>query len=231
MKTKGETLKFCSYLRVSTKRQGASGLGLEAQREAVGAYVQRLGGTIAREYIEVESGTNKDRPKLKEALAFARRSKAVLLVARLDRLSRSVRFIAEVLESKVQFAAVDFPEANHLTLHILAAVAQYEAKLISVRTKGALKAAKARGTLLGTHNPNVPVLTQQAARKGAVRGAEANRFQAREAYSDLLPLVSDLREQGSSYRSIADALNADGHLTRNDARWSPTAVYRVLCRA
>ena len=230
--TKGETLKFCSYLRVSSKRQGASGLGLEAQREAVKAYVQRLGGTIAREYVEIESGANADRPKLKEALAFARRSKATLLVARLDRLSRSVAFIAKVLESKVHFAAVDFPEANHLTLHILAAVAEYERKLISVRTRDALRATKARGTRLGTHNPRVPILTQQAARKGAVKGAAANRIQAREAYSDLLrSRRAELRDQGSSFRAIADTLNADGHLTRNDALWSATAVYRVLCRA
>ncbi len=224
-------MKFCSYLRVSTKRQGISGLGLQAQREAVEAYVKRLGGTIAREYVEVESGANDERPKLLEALVFTRRSKGTLLVAKLDRLSRSVKFIATVLDSGVSFAAVNMPEANEVTLHIMAALAQYERKAISQRVKAALGVAKARGTRLGTHNPKVPVLSAQARSKGRKIGASVNRTKAVEIYSDLTPYLTELRDQGNSYRSIAETLNADGHLTRNDALWSATAVYRVLCRA
>ena len=141
--------KIVSYLRVSTARQGESGLGLDAQRAAVEAFCKRTSSTIAREFVEVESGRHDDRPKLAEALAFARRSKATLLVAKLDRLSRSVRFIASVMDSGVEFAAADMPDANRMLLHILAAIAEGEAKAISDRTKSALAAAKARGTNSG----------------------------------------------------------------------------------
>src|SRR5580704_19108778 len=130
--------KVVAYYRVSTARQGSSGLGLEGQRAAVEAHCARTGVTIAREFVEVESGRNDDRPKLAEALAFARRAKATLLVAKLDRLSRSVKFIATVLDSGADFAACDVPEANRLLLHVLAAVAENEAKAISDRTKAAL---------------------------------------------------------------------------------------------
>lgn len=134
--------KCVAYYRVSTERQGRSGLGLEGQRFGVEVYSARTGATITREFVEVESGRNDDRPKLAEALAFARRAKAMLLVAKLDRLSRSVKFIATILDSGVEFAAADLPEANRLLLHILAAVAENEARAISDRTKAALQAAK-----------------------------------------------------------------------------------------
>ena len=152
------TSKIVSYLRVSTVRQGESGLGLDAQRAAVEAFCKRTSSTIAREFVEVESGRHDDRPKLAEALAFARRTRATLLVAKLDRLSRSVRFIATVMDSGVEFAAADMPDANRMMLHLLAAIAEGEAKAISDRTKAALAAYKARGGRLGAHNLGLPVV-------------------------------------------------------------------------
>jgi DNA invertase Pin-like site-specific DNA recombinase len=223
--------KVVTYLRVSTERQGRSGLGLEGQRTAVADYVARTGANIVREFVEVESGRHDERPRLAEALAFARRSKATLLVAKLDRLSRSVRFIATVLDSGVEFAAADCPEANKLLLHVLAAVAEQEALAVSQRTKAALQAAKARGTRLGSHNPLVPPLTPEARRKGAQLGSEANRRLAVAAYADLADYIAELREQGLSLRAIAQRLNDDGHKTRSDCSWSATQVTYVLRRA
>jgi len=223
--------KVVAYLRVSTARQGRSGLGLEGQRSAVEAYVAQTSANIVREFVEVESGRHDERPRLAEALAFARRSKATLLVAKLDRLSRSVKFIATVLDSEVEFAAADVPDANRLLLHVLSAVAEAEAKAISDRTKAALQAAKARGTLLGSHNPAVPSLTPQARCKGAKLGAKANRRKAVEAYADLADYIAELRAQGLSLRAIAQRLNDDGHKTRSDCSWSATQVTYVLRRA
>jgi DNA invertase Pin-like site-specific DNA recombinase len=224
------TTKIVTYLRVSTVRQGRSGLGLEGQRAAVEAYCTGTGSQIVREFVEVESGRHDERPKLAQALAFARRAKATLLCAKLDRLSRSLRFITTVLDSGVEFAAADVPQANRLLLHILGAVAESEAKATSDRTKTALRAAKARGTRLGTHNPAVPLLTPDARRKGQALGSRANRQNAVEALSDLLPLVSKLRDEGCSLREIAAHLNEEGHSTRTDRAWTATQVLRCLRR-
>lgn len=223
--------KVTAYYRVSTIRQGASGLGLEAQRAAVEAYCRIHGCDIAREFTEVESGRNDSRPKLAEALAYARRSKSTLLVAKLDRLSRSVRFIATVLDSGVEFAAADVPSANRLLLHVLAAVAENEARAISERTRVALQAAKARGVRLGSRNAAVPVLSAEARRRGQLNSAEASRRSAVDAYSDLLPMVQEMRAAGASLQAIAQRLNVDGHETRTGAQWTATQVHRLLKRA
>jgi DNA invertase Pin-like site-specific DNA recombinase len=223
--------KIVAYYRVSTARQGRSGLGLEGQKAAVDAFVHRTSASIAREFLEIESGRLDDRPKLAEALAFARRAKATLLVAKLDRLSRSVRFIATVLDSGVEFAAADVPEANRLLLHVLAAVAENEARAISERTKAALQAAKARGVRLGANHPAVPALTAHARSKGQGIGSRANRQNAVDAYADLAPYIAELRSAGLSLRQIAARLNEDGHRTRTDAPWSQVHVRRVLARA
>lgn len=223
--------KVVAYYRVSTARQGSSGLGLEGQRAAVEAHCARIGATIAREFTEIESGRHDDRPKLAEALAYARRAKATLLVAKLDRLSRSVRFIATVLDSGADFAACDVPEANRLLLHVLAAVAENEARAISDRTKAALQAAKARGVQLGSHNRAVPALSPEARAEGAKLGAAANHRLAVEAYADLVPFVMTLRSQGLSLRAIAARLNEDGHSTRADKAWTAQQVRLVLKRA
>ena len=142
--------KFVAYYRVSTQKQGKSGLGLEAQRESVNSYLNGGKWSLVAEMVEIESGKkSSNRPKLAQALSLCRLHKAKLLVAKLDRLSGNVAFISALMESGVQFVAVDLPQANELTVHIMAAMAEYEAKAISARTKAALAAAKARGTVLG----------------------------------------------------------------------------------
>lgn len=168
---------------------------------------------------------------LAKALAHAKRAGAVLLVAKLDRLSRSVRFIATVLDAGVEFRACDVPDASRLLLHILSAVAKAEAAAISARTKSALKAAKERGTLLGGANPSSRNLTAAAAARGRARGQAANRQKALEEYSDVLPLVLELRDENKSLRAIAEALNASESTTRTGAPWSAVQVKRVLDRA
>src|SRR3954447_18385327 len=173
--------KYISYYRVSTARQGRIGLGLEAQKQAV---LNHLSGIFPlSEFTEVESGRRNDRPKLAEALAACRLHKAVLVIAKLDRLARNVAFVSHLMESGVEFQAVDFPEANRLTIHILAAVAEHEAKMISERTKIALAAAKARGTKLGPRNPN-PIKKTHVDR-GRARGHKVVQERARKRALDL----------------------------------------------
>ena len=145
--------KFVAYFRVSTDRQGKSGLGLEAQREAVLAYLDGGSWQLVGEFTEVESGKRSDRPQLAAALVACKKHKAKLVIAKLDRLSRNLAFIATLMDSGVEFVAVDNPHANKLTVHILAAVAQHEREMIAQRTKDALAAAKARGVKLG--NPRL----------------------------------------------------------------------------
>src|SRR5262249_26520925 len=151
---KGCIVEVIAYYRVSTKQQGQSGLGIEAQEAAVQSHAKQLGAKIKAIYTEVESGKLADRPELARALAHAKRSKATLVVAKLDRLARNVEFLANVMNSGCEFAAADMPAANRFMLHVMAAVAEHEAKAISDRTKAALAAAKARGTLLGSARPN-----------------------------------------------------------------------------
>src|SRR5580700_3661670 len=141
--------KYISYIRVSTQRQGVSGLGIEAQRQSVSEYLNGGRWTLIQELVEIESGKRSDRPKLAEALRLCRVHGATLIIAKLDRLARNVAFISNLMESGVEFVAVDLPQANSLTVHIMAAMAEHEAKMISARTKAALSAAKARGTQLG----------------------------------------------------------------------------------
>src|SRR5215471_9744339 len=152
--------KFVAYYRVSTARQGRSGLGLEAQQAAVRAHLNGGRWKLVAEITEIETGKRADRPKLAEALKLCRIHGATLIIAKLDRLARNVAFISALMESDVEFEAVDFPQANRLTIHIMAAVAEHEAKMISERTKVALAAAKARGTKLGgvhkNHKPFTP---------------------------------------------------------------------------
>ena len=136
---------FIAYYRVSTDKQGKSGLGLEAQRQAVVDFINGNGNKVIAEYTEVESGKRRDRPELAKALTDCRKHKAKLVIAKLDRLARNVHFISGLMESGVDFVAVDMPQANRLTVHILAAVAEHEREMISQRTKAALAVAKERG--------------------------------------------------------------------------------------
>lgn len=227
--TTTETKKYVAYYRVSTQRQGQSGLGLEAQREAVTRFVNGH-GVLAGEHTEIESGCKSDRPELSKAIAQATRSRAVLVIAKLDRLARNVAFISTLMESGVDFKACDNPHANRLTIHILAAVAEDEARRISERTKAALAAYKARGGLLGSKHPKCRSITPQASSLGQVRGAAENRKRAVAAYSDLIPVIEEMRDAGKSLRAISQQLNFSGHTTRTGKRWSQTQVRRVLRR-
>src|SRR3954470_682484 len=160
-------MRTVAYYRVSTDKQGRSGLGLDAQREAVRAFLDGKGWPPVAEFVEVESGKRKDRPKLTEAMAACRLYGATLVIAKLDRLARNVAFVSALMESGVEFVAADFPQANRLTIHILAAVAEHEAEMVSKRTKDALAAAKARGQRLGGFKGYKPSDADRKAAAGA----------------------------------------------------------------
>lgn len=225
-------MKIVSYIRVSTKRQGESGLGLEGQQAAVAQFSRERDAPAIAEYREVETGKRKDRPELAKALSHCRRSKATLVVAKLDRLARNVAFTSALMESGVDFVACDNPHANRLTIHILSAVAEAEAVAISERTTAALKAAKARGVLLGSARPGHWDGMEDRRRVGIERAAiaagKANARLAREAYADLYPILSEMRREGKPLRAIAEWLNQSGHTTRRDRPWNATQVLRVL---
>lgn len=220
--------KFISYLRVSTARQGASGLGLEAQREAVSRYLNGGSWTLVQEVMEIESGKRNDRPAIAEALRLCRLHKATLVIAKLDRLARNVHFISSLMKSGVDFVACDFPEANRLTVHILAAVAEHEAAMISARTKAALKAAKARGVTLGGQRGSVERMASMAA-KGTRESGIVRQQAATTRCFDLLPVIRTLQANGDkSLRRIAKGLNDAGLTTARGGSWRATQVSRVL---
>lgn len=215
------TRRAIAYFRVSTAEQERSGLGLDAQRRAVNTYAANVGVELIGQYEDIESGKRDDRPELQRAIAHAKRSKALLVIAKLDRLSRKVSFVSNLMEAGVQFVAVDNPSANELTIHILAAVAQAERKAIGERTRAALAAARARGTRLG--NPNLALARPLAARTVSERAAGFA--------SNTLPLIRELRSAGcATLQSIADALNARGVKTARSGCWTATAVRRILAR-
>lgn len=213
-------MRYIAYYRVSTDKQGRSGLGLDAQRAAVAAYIAGRGEMLA-EFTEIESGKKNDRPELAEALAQCRKQKARLIIAKLDRLARNVHFISGLMESGVDFVACDMPEANRLTLHILAAVAEHEREMISKRTKDALTAAKARGTRLGNPRPS------DSLQKGRAKIAEHL-----SAHLDTVrPIIIELRGQGQSSRAIAAELNRRGLPTARGKLWESAQVCNVLKQA
>lgn len=218
-------MQFVTYLRVSTDRQGKSGLGLEAQRKAVADHVAGK-GEIAAEFVEIESGKKNDRPQLARALAEAKRIGAVLLIAKLDRLARNVAFIANLLEAGVEIAAADMPEANRFLLHVMAAVAEHEARMISDRTRAALAAAKARGVALGWAIPARIEEQRQAAQKGAVRNAQ----KADQHAANILPIIRQIAARGASLRQIADELNDRGIKTARGGLWYAGTVRNVMAR-
>jgi DNA invertase Pin-like site-specific DNA recombinase len=214
--------KFIAYYRVSTDKQGKSGLGLEAQQKAVRDYLNGGAWELVADFVEVETGKRSDRPELQKALATSRRHKARLVIAKLDRLSRNLAFIATLMESDVEFLAVDNPHATRLTLHILAAVAEHEREMISERTKAALGAAKARGVRLG--NPRPPEALE--------RGRAVLRASAARRDGNVLPVIRELQAAGIvSHNAIANALSARGVRTARGREWSHVQVGMVLARA
>ena len=227
--------KLVAYIRVSTDKQGASGLGLEGQQAAIDAYARQSGGVVIATFMEVESGKLSDRPELAKALAHCRRTKATLIVAKLDRLSRNVAFLSRMMEAGVEFVCCDNPSANRLTIQILAAVAENEAKAISDRTKAALAAAKRRGIPLGSARPGHWEGREDRRLEGAKNGAKASLAvrsrAASEAYADLMPLVSELRTGGASFAAIAERLNGKGYTTSRGKPFTPMTVHRIIGRA
>ena len=218
--------RFVAYYRVSTDRQGRSGLGLEAQQEAVRSYLDGGSWQLVEEVVEVESGKRNDRPKLAEALKLCRLHGATLIIAKLDRLARNVAFVSNLMESGVDFVAVDFPQANRLTVHILAAVAEHEAAMISQRTRAALAAAKARGKRLGGDRGNITAVSGL----GNQASAAVRRQRADKRAGDLVPLIRSIQAGGASLRQVAAELTRRGITAARGGRWSAVQVKRVLER-
>jgi DNA invertase Pin-like site-specific DNA recombinase len=210
--------EFVAYYRVSTDRQGESGLGLEAQRNAVAGFIR--GTSLLSEFQEIESGKNHtNRPQLTAALAMCRTSRATLVIAKLDRLARDVHFISGLMRAGVDFVAVDMPQANKLTVHILAAVAEHEREAISQRTKAALQVAKARGTQLGNPRWQDSIERARAAR---------NPVSVPPA---IIAAIVERRAQGLPLRQIAAQLNDMGVRTPRGNRWHPETINNVLAYA
>lgn len=205
-------MKAISYIRVSTKSQGRSGLGLEAQRELIDRFLSSEDGELIQEYVECVSGAKNDRKILNEAILHAKRIGGVLVIAKLDRISRSVSFISSLLESGINFRIAEMPTATHFQIHIYAALAAEERRMISERTKAALKAARARGTVLGSYS--------------AVLSVE-NRQRATEFANHVKEEILSYRSKGFSYRKIADALNECGITSFEGKGWYPATVLRA----
>jgi DNA invertase Pin-like site-specific DNA recombinase len=219
--------RFVSYLRVSTARQGTSGLGLEALRAAVAEFLNGGDWTLVQEVLEVESGKRNDRPALATALKLCRKHRATLVIAKLDRLARNVAFISNLMESGVEFVAVDMPQANRFVVHILAAVAEQEAEAISKRTKAALAAAKARGTKLGGRRVSAERFAEIGAAARQVRSQKVSQVR-----SEILPTITAIKATGAiSLRAIAAELNTREIPTpRRLGEWSAVQVQRVMER-
>lgn len=212
--------RFVAYYRVSTDRQGQSGLGLEAQRTAV---AQHIGADeLVAEFTEVESGRKNDREQLALAMAAAKKAKAVLVIAKLDRLARNVHFISGLLESGVPFVCADMPEADRTFLQMSAVFAEWEARKISERTKAALQAAKARGVRLGSPAPT----------KGSEAGIERIQARADAFAARVQPIIVSIQAAGAAtLRDIAIALSARGIQTaRGNTDWKPAQVARLIAR-
>jgi len=219
MVPKPENMKVISYYRVSTQRQGKSGLGLSAQQKAVSDFIRLHGYSLSGEFIEVESGKRNSRPVLQEALEACKRDHAILLIAKLDRLGRNVAFISKLMESKVDFRAVDNPYAGKLIVHIMAAFAEYERDQISERTTAALRAAKRKGVELGNHGRYVL--------------SKANRLEATRFALSMRPVIDELRGKGfKTIRAIANELNRRKVPTfrKNKAHWHPSTVHQIIKR-
>jgi DNA invertase Pin-like site-specific DNA recombinase len=216
--------KIVTYLRVSTDVQGRSGLGLEAQRETLARFASAEGFDLAREFVEVETGKGADalerRPLLRQALDEARRLKCAIAVAKLDRLSRDVHFISGLMAQRVPFVVAELgADVDPFVLHLYAALAEKERAMISRRTKDALRAAKARGVVLGNPRLSEAREAAKASQRAAKAGHEAN----------VRPIIDEIKRSGAvTLRAIADALNARGVQTARGRRWHAQSVARVL---
>lgn len=215
--------QFIAYYRVSTQKQGRSGLGLEAQQAAVRNYLNGGEWSLLGEFVEIESGKDDDRPQLQEALKLARLTNSVLIVAKLDRLSRNLHFLTSLQRAGVRFICADNPSANELTINLLSVLAQHERQMISERTKAALAAAKVRGQVLGN-----PFLDQ--CRNTDLSRANIERSKQSQAFAhDLVGIIHSIKAGGiSSLSGVARELNRRGITTRRGNQWNPAGVSRIL---
>jgi len=212
-------MKYIAYYRVSTQRQGVSGLGLEAQQAAVMAFIGK--GDLIAEYTDVESGKNNTRPEVLKALQHCKNTNATLVIAKLDRLSRNMTFISTLMDSKARFVCADMPDATELTIHIFAAIAQHERKAISTRTKVALQALKDRGVKLGK--------PENMTDEGRKKGVETlkRKSQEKKDSSTASALARMLRENGATLKEIADRLNKTEATAPKGGKFTPTQVARM----
>lgn len=218
-----------AYYRVSTETQGINGLGMEAQRRAVASYAEMRGFPIVASYQEVESGRRdhlRNRPELVKAVGHARRSSALLVIARFDRLARNVYVTSQLLESDVEFVACDNPHANRMTIQIIAVMAEHEGRLISERTKAGLAAARARGVVF----PPGRGFTPEERRRGQLEAVRARIARTKERYADLVPIVHELRANGYSLLRVAARLNELGHHTQKGGAWTSSTIQAFLSR-
>lgn len=229
-----KSAKAVAYYRVSTKRQGESGLGLEGQQAAVAQYLSGNSIALVGEYREVESGKNNDRAELARAISHAKRSGAVLVVAKLDRLARNVAFTSKLMEAGVEFIACDNQNANRFTIHILAAVAEDEARRISDRTKAALAVLKNKGVKLGSaregHFDGMEERRAEWLQKASKAAGTVHKKNADAAYEDIIENMKAMRAEGLSLQAIADQLTEQGHSTRTGKNWNKMQVRNVLLR-
>jgi DNA invertase Pin-like site-specific DNA recombinase len=215
---------FVGYLRVSTKFQTIS---ISAQRSAIQNHLEKVGGTLVGEFEETESGKIDNRPGLEKALTQARLKGAILITAKLDRLSRSVSFISKLMESNIQFVAADFPEANSLMLHMLASLSQYEREMISKRTKAALSELKKRGVKLGKPEN----LTDEGRQRGVATATVIRIQKANDYAKDLLPVIDDIKESGiTTLTGIAAQLNQMKITTPRGKQFHPNSVRQIIMR-
>lgn len=218
--------KFIGYYRVSSKQQGESGLGLSAQKTTVEKYIEQQNGTLINEYTEVETGTNKrKRIAIYQAITEAKKQGAILVIAKIDRLARNVSFVSSLMDTGVEFVACDMPTANNFTIHIFAALAEQEAKLISARTKSALQELKHKGVKLGNPTNFTQEVMKQGieAHKANARGNDKNR--------QATAVIVSCREKDMTYQQIADHLNELNFTTRYGCKFDATAVKRLFDRA
>lgn len=217
--------KYVAYLRQSTTKQEKSGLGIEAQRDIIHSFVKD--GQIISEYVETESGKNNFRPKLQEALALCRKTNSILIVAKLDRLSRNVAFTSKLLESDVEITFCDFPQANRLILHIISSIAEYEANLISQRTRQSLKAKKERGVKLGK-SENLMNKHSEAIQ----RSNQTNKEKAQNNANNMraVALLRSMVKEDMTVSQMADKLNKQGFVTSKGCKFQIVQVQRLMQR-
>jgi len=217
--------EFVAYFRTGDRHD------LDEQIRCVMDHAESVGGEVVAQFRDDEKTRRSDRPGLKEALDFAKRHVATLIIATLKGLSRDVRFLRLLMDSGVEFVACDIPDANTSTIRLLTALADYDARLASSQSRRALAAFRAKGGKLGAARPECRNLDAKARAKGARAAGIVVRAKADEAYRPLAPVIRKLRGDGLTLKEIADRLNADGHQTRRGRPWNPTQVARVLKRA